>query len=86
MGNSAVASREGGGIPRVQELPMRRDDPTPDDRLSEVAAILARGLLRLKASRNLTPEPPGTKPQEKQNSAKKPLELSAQKRRHVLTG
>jgi len=65
---------------------MRGHDPSPDDRLSEVAAILARGLLSLKASRNLASESPPNELQEKQNSAKKPLELSAQKRRHVLTG
>lgn len=65
---------------------MRRDDPSPDERLSEVAAILARGLLRLKTSRTLTPESPPKEPQEKQNSIQKPLELSAQTRRHVLTG
>ena len=65
---------------------MRRDDPLPDERLTEVAAILARGLLRLKTSRNLTSESPQNELQENQNSAKKPLELSAQERRHVLTG
>jgi hypothetical protein len=65
---------------------MRLDDPSPDERLSEVASILARGLLRLKASRNLASESPQTEPEKGQNSAQKPLELSAQKRRHVLTG
>ena len=65
---------------------MRRDDPTPDERLSEVAAILARGLLRLKTSRNLTSESPQNELQENQKSAKKPLELTGQKRRQLLTG
>ena len=65
---------------------MHRAAPSPNDRLTEVASILARGLLRLKTSRNLTSESPQDELQENQNSAKKPLELSAQKRRHVLTG
>jgi len=65
---------------------MRRDDPLPDERLSEVAAILARGLLRLKTNRNLASESSQTEAEKEQNSAKKPLDVSAQKRRHVLTG
>jgi len=65
---------------------MRRDDPTSHDRLTEVASILARGFLRLKTSRNLASESPPNDTQTEQDLAKKPLELSAQKRRHVLTG
>jgi len=65
---------------------MRRDDPSPDARFTEIASILARGLLRLKSSRNLASESPPNKPQQNQDSANKPLEFSAKKRRHVPAG
>jgi len=65
---------------------MRRDDPTPDERLTEVASILARGLLRLKTQRFILPRPSESETQEEQISSQKPLELTRETRRHVLTG
>jgi len=65
---------------------MRRDDPTPDDRLSEVAAILASGFLRLKKQRFALPQSSESEVEKEQISSQKPLELTLEKRRHVLTG
>lgn len=53
------------------------DELTPEARLCEIAAILARGFLRLKATRP---------PQNSSDSATDPLELSGHSRLSVTTG
>ena len=52
-------------------------DLTPDARLVEIATILARGVLRLKAA---------TPPQNSPDSAADPLEFSGDSRLSITTG
>ena len=63
------------------------DDLNPDERRREIAAILARGILRLHSIR---PVPPESADSEGANQApkecQKGLEVSATSRPHVTTG
>jgi hypothetical protein len=56
----------------------------PHERFQEVAAILAGGLLRLKTQRFALPQPSNSEAENEQISSQKPLELTLEKRRHVL--
>jgi len=65
-------------------------DLRPHERLQELAAILAGGILRLRTMRFhlCCPHPSSPTPQAfpEQISCEKALELTPEKRRHVLTG
>jgi len=56
----------------------------PHERFQEVAAILASGFLRLKKQRLALPQTSDSEAEKEQISPQKPLELTLEKRRHVL--
>ncbi len=59
-------------------------DLTPDQRRHEIAAILAKGVLRLHSMRSLGPESPAPgSPDDASDSAQNDLEVSATPRPHV---
>ncbi len=66
------------------------DDPadlSPDERHRAIAAILARGILRLHATRQIAPESATYEDaNHAQNGGQKDLEVSAPSRPHVTTG
>ena len=56
----------------------------PNERFQKVAAILAGGLLRLKTQRFALPQSSNSEAEKEQIPSQKPLELTLEKRRHVL--
>ena len=71
-------------------MPHSLDDPdrlTPEDRRREIAAILARGILRLHRTRQKAPESATSKPADHApDGPHKGLEVSGTSRPHVTHG
>lgn len=65
---------------------MHLDDLSPGERFSEIAAILATGVLRLKSRPMIASESAVPASKKAADSSEKPLEYQAEKRLHVLTG
>jgi len=63
----------------IQERAMTDRELAPDERLHEIAAILAKGILRLGMRQSAPPEDPSTSPQQA-------LDVAAEQRLHVSVG
>ena len=75
---------------RLEASAKAEADLTPDERLCELAAILAAGILRLKTGPQLVAtadvSAPDSVPEESSDSTQKRLDLSAPRSPHVLAG